>query len=383
MKRHPARSDRRSRPSRRDRFAGDWHWREHRGLQRRQCAAASAAELSRCRPARDSVEPIAGPEHPGRLVFHRAVLRHQANSHSGLRGAGDRDRRQLQPDRQRRSRNASASSACRRICCRCWAPGRAAASSSCRKTMCRGAPGPRCSVTASGRAGSAATRPSIGTSIILNGQSYQIVGVLPETFRLPREVLPTLGVAEDGEIFLPLPLPPTAPTTRTREDYNIIGKLKPGVDGRRRAGGNGHAHGAAAARLPGLLSAARRPHVLDRAAARSGRRQCPAHGHRARWRRRVRAAHRVRERREPAAVARARPAARAGDSRGARRHARQIVRQLLNEARRALARRRRCSAWCSRGPASRGFRRCSPRTCRDCATSASTARCCSSRRASP
>ena len=69
----------------------------------------------------------------------------------------------------------------------------------------------------------------VGTSIILNGQSYQIAGVLPETFRLPREVMPTLGVAEDGEIFLPLPLPPTAPTTRTREDYNIIGKLKPGV----------------------------------------------------------------------------------------------------------------------------------------------------------
>jgi len=72
-------------------------------------------------------------------------------------------------------------------------------------------------------------RSVVGTSIILNGQSYQIAGVLPETFRLPREVMPTLGVAEDGEIFLPLPLPPAAPTTRTREDYNIIGKLKPGV----------------------------------------------------------------------------------------------------------------------------------------------------------
>ena len=69
----------------------------------------------------------------------------------------------------------------------------------------------------------------VGQSIILNGQSYQVAGVLPETFRLPREVMPTLGVAEDGEIFLPLPLPPAAPTTRTREDYNIVGKLKRGV----------------------------------------------------------------------------------------------------------------------------------------------------------
>ncbi len=72
-------------------------------------------------------------------------------------------------------------------------------------------------------------RSVVGTSIILNGQSYQVAGVLPASFRLPREVMPTLGVAEDGEIFLPLPLPPTAPTTRTREDYNILGKLKPGV----------------------------------------------------------------------------------------------------------------------------------------------------------
>ena len=69
----------------------------------------------------------------------------------------------------------------------------------------------------------------VGQPIILNGVSYQVIGVMPESFRLPREVLPTLGVVEDGDVFLPLPLPNTAPTTRTREDYNIIGKLKPGV----------------------------------------------------------------------------------------------------------------------------------------------------------
>src|SRR6476646_9665079 len=40
---------------------------------------------------------------------------------------------------------------------------------------------------------------------------------------------PPLGLAEDSEIFLPLPLPAAAPDTRTREDYNIIGKLKRGV----------------------------------------------------------------------------------------------------------------------------------------------------------
>ena len=70
---------------------------------------------------------------------------------------------------------------------------------------------------------------AVGKSVTLNGQSYHIVGVLPESFSLPRDVLPTLGVAEDGEIFLPLPLAANAATIRTREDYNIIGKLARGV----------------------------------------------------------------------------------------------------------------------------------------------------------
>jgi predicted permease len=70
---------------------------------------------------------------------------------------------------------------------------------------------------------------TLGKSITLNGQTYQIAGVLAESFTLPREVLPTLGVAEDGEIFLSLPLPASAATNRKNEDYNVIGKLKRGV----------------------------------------------------------------------------------------------------------------------------------------------------------
>jgi predicted permease len=69
----------------------------------------------------------------------------------------------------------------------------------------------------------------VGTSITLNGQPCRIVGVLPERFSLPREVLPTLGVAEDGDVFLPLPLAPAAAGRRDHEDYNVIGTLKPGV----------------------------------------------------------------------------------------------------------------------------------------------------------
>ncbi len=69
----------------------------------------------------------------------------------------------------------------------------------------------------------------VGRSIVLNGQAMQVAGVLAKDFSLPREVLPTLGVAEDGEIFLPLALAANAATVRTREDYNLIGRLAPGA----------------------------------------------------------------------------------------------------------------------------------------------------------
>jgi predicted permease len=69
----------------------------------------------------------------------------------------------------------------------------------------------------------------VGRSLTLNGQPYEIVGVLPASFDLPREVLPTLGGAEHAEIVLPLPLREDAARIRNGEDYNLIGKLKPGV----------------------------------------------------------------------------------------------------------------------------------------------------------
>jgi predicted permease len=69
----------------------------------------------------------------------------------------------------------------------------------------------------------------IGKSITINGVPYEVVGILPQSFSLPREVLPTLYGTEQAEIFLPLPLAPNASQVRTNEDYNILGKLKPGV----------------------------------------------------------------------------------------------------------------------------------------------------------
>jgi predicted permease len=72
-------------------------------------------------------------------------------------------------------------------------------------------------------------RHVLGKSITLNGRSYEVVGVLPRSFALPREVLPTLGGAEQADILVPLVLGPGAATNRDHEDYNIIGKLKRGV----------------------------------------------------------------------------------------------------------------------------------------------------------
>ena len=65
-------------------------------------------------------------------------------------------------------------------------------------------------------------------------QPYTVVGVLPAAFSLPREVLPTLGGAEDAEVVLPLPLGPEDATVRRGEDYNLIATLKPGASVQRR-----------------------------------------------------------------------------------------------------------------------------------------------------
>jgi predicted permease len=69
----------------------------------------------------------------------------------------------------------------------------------------------------------------VGRGIILNGLPYQIVGVLPRGVDVPREVMPTLGVVEHAEVLINLPLGADAVNIRTREDYNILAKLKAGI----------------------------------------------------------------------------------------------------------------------------------------------------------
>jgi predicted permease len=69
----------------------------------------------------------------------------------------------------------------------------------------------------------------VGRHIIINTHQYVVIGVLPKSFSLPHEVLPTLDSAEESELFLPMPQLPNFPVNRANEDYNIVGKLKPGV----------------------------------------------------------------------------------------------------------------------------------------------------------
>lgn len=69
----------------------------------------------------------------------------------------------------------------------------------------------------------------VGRHITINTHVYEVIGVLPKNFSLPYEVMPTLDTAEQSDLLLPLPQIPNLAQDRGHEDYNIIGKLKPGV----------------------------------------------------------------------------------------------------------------------------------------------------------
>ena len=62
----------------------------------------------------------------------------------------------------------------------------------------------------------------------LNGNSVPIVGVMPPDF-VEQEVMPTVNKIGNADLLLPLALTEKLRTTRTNEDYNIFGKLRPGV----------------------------------------------------------------------------------------------------------------------------------------------------------
>jgi len=69
----------------------------------------------------------------------------------------------------------------------------------------------------------------IGKPISLDRKSHTIVGVLPASFLLNREAMPTVAGNERSDIFLPLPMSDAELHNRGSENYNIMACLKPGV----------------------------------------------------------------------------------------------------------------------------------------------------------
>src|SRR5271170_1380893 len=69
----------------------------------------------------------------------------------------------------------------------------------------------------------------VGRSITLDGNAFTVAGILPRSFTLNAEVMPSEGPMDKVDIFLPLPLGPDAAQRRGDENYNIVVRLKPGV----------------------------------------------------------------------------------------------------------------------------------------------------------
>jgi predicted permease len=69
----------------------------------------------------------------------------------------------------------------------------------------------------------------IGRSVTLDGNPYTVAGILPRSFMVNAEVLPSEGPMDKVDIFLPLPLGADAAQRRGDENYNIVVRLKPGV----------------------------------------------------------------------------------------------------------------------------------------------------------
>ena len=61
---------------------------------------------------------------------------------------------------------------------------------------------------------------AVGRTILLNGQSYQVIGIMPADFAYP---------TKDFDVWLPLFLPPAEINSRMGYFYHSLGRLKPGV----------------------------------------------------------------------------------------------------------------------------------------------------------
>ena len=74
-----------------------------------------------------------------------------------------------------------------------------------------------------------ADKQILGRSLTLNGQQYEVVGVLRPDFVLNNEVIPTVAGIDKVEILVPLPMGADAAQDRRNENFNVLARLKPDV----------------------------------------------------------------------------------------------------------------------------------------------------------
>src|ERR1044072_210282 len=66
-------------------------------------------------------------------------------------------------------------------------------------------------------------------TVLLNGEKYEIVGVMPPDFSLGYEIVPTVASVPEPDLFLPLPMNSEEKQAQGDENYNLVARLKPGA----------------------------------------------------------------------------------------------------------------------------------------------------------
>jgi predicted permease len=69
----------------------------------------------------------------------------------------------------------------------------------------------------------------VDQEITVDGEKRTIVGVMSPDFTLSFEVMPTVGIIDQADLLLPLPLDAEGMSDHGDENYNIMARLKPGV----------------------------------------------------------------------------------------------------------------------------------------------------------
>ena len=133
-------------------------------------------------------------------------------------------RRAGQPHRRRRPRARRRRQASPPTCSPCSAWRRCSAGRSPPPRTCRTARTSSCSATGSGRAATAAIRAIVGRTIQIDGEPYEVIGVMPPDFRLPTD----FQNPEPSQLWLPHQLDPPAWTTAAMACI-AAGRLKPGA----------------------------------------------------------------------------------------------------------------------------------------------------------